>query len=67
MPIASRPAAAAVCVLCCGAAHAATIGRVDVDGLDPAMTVNVHAALSLEDAQGKAVSDARLAYLLRVA
>lgn len=67
MPIVPRPVAAAVCVLCCGAAHAATIGRVDVTGLDPAMTLNVHAALSLEDAQGKAVSDARLAYLLRVA
>ena len=67
MPITSRPVAAAVCLLCCGAAHAAKIGRVDVTGLDPAMTLNVHAALSLEDAQGKPVSDARLAYLLRVA
>ena len=67
MPNASRPAIAAVLLTLCGAAHAAQISDVRIDGLDEAMTANVRTALSLEDAKGKRVSDARLDYLLRVA
>ena len=67
MPPASRPAIAAVLLTFCGVAHAAKIADVRIDGLDDAMTANVRAALSLEDANGKQVSDARLDYLLRVA
>ena len=67
MPHISRPAIAAMLLLFCGAAHAAEIAEVRIDGLDEAMTTNVRAALSLEDAKGKRVSDARLDYLLRVA
>ena len=61
------PALAAALLICCGSAHAAKIGDVRIDGLDEAMTANVRTALSLEDARGKTVSDARLDYLLRVA
>lgn len=64
---ASRPAIVAVLFAFCGAAQAAQIAEVRIDGLDEAMTTNVRAALSLEDAKGKQVSDARLDYLLRVA
>lgn len=48
-------------------ARAAVIAGVQVEGLDEAMTENVRLALSLEDARGKRVSDARLDYLLRAA
>lgn len=64
---APRPAIAAVLLTFCGVAHAAKIADVRIDGLDETMTANVRAALSLEDAKGKQVSDARLDYLLRVA
>lgn len=67
MPFASRHALAAVLFTLCGTAHAAQITDVRIDGLDEAMTENVRLALSLEDAKGKRVSDARLDYLLRVA
>ena len=67
MPHASRPAIAAVLLMLCGAVHAAQIAEVRIDGLDETMTNNVRTALSLEDAKGKRVSDARLDYLLRVA
>lgn len=67
MPHASRPAIAAVLLTFCGTAQAAQIVDVRIDGLDEAMTTNVRASLSLEDAKGKQVSDARLDYLLRVA
>ena len=67
MPHASRPAIAAVLLMLCGTVHAAQIVEVRIDGLDEAMTDNVRIALSLEDAKGKRVSDARLDYLLRVA
>lgn len=67
MPHASRPAIAAVLLMFCGAVHAVQIVDVRVNGLDEAMTINVRTALSLEDAKGKQVSDARLDYLLRVA
>jgi translocation and assembly module TamA len=67
MPAARRPAIAAVLLTFCGAAHAAKIAEVQINGLDESMTANVRGALSLEDAKGKRVSDARLDYLLRVA
>lgn len=68
MPNAPRPVlAAAPLLLCCGVVQAATVGKVEVVGLDETMTANVRAALSLDDARGKPLSDARLAYLLRVA
>lgn len=57
-------------LLCCAlapAAFAAQIAEIRIDGLDEAMTSNVRSALSLADAKGKRVSDARLDYLLRVA
>lgn len=63
----ARPAIAAVLLSFCGAVHAAQIAEVRIEGLDETMTTNVRAALSLEDAKGKRVSDARLDYLLRVA
>ena len=46
-----RPAIAAVLLTLCGAAHAAKIGDVRVEGLDEDMTTNVVVALSLEDAR----------------
>lgn len=67
MPNAPRPVLVAPLLLCCGVVQAATVGKVEVVGLDEAMTANVRAALSLDDARGKPLSDARLAYLLRVA
>lgn len=67
MRLPPRPAIAAVLMTLCGAAHAAKIGDVRVEGLDEAMTTNVVVALSLEEARGKQVSDARLDYLLQVA
>jgi len=50
-----------------GAAQAATIGRIDVRGLDPAMTLNVREALSLTEAQNRQVSERRLDYLVEQA
>lgn len=49
------------------ATQAAQVAEVRVEGLDEEMTANVRAALSLEAAQGKRVSSARLDYLLRAA
>jgi len=66
----SNLAAAAVsCLLAClpGAALAAKVVRVDIDGLDGPMQHNVRLALSLVDALDKEISPRRLAYLLRVA
>lgn len=56
-------------LLCLAAspALAVKVERVDVRGLDEAMTENVRTNLSLEDAVGKAVSGRRMAYLVRVA
>ena len=53
--------------LASGAARAATVARVDIRGLDEAMTENVRVSLSLTDAVGKKVSGRRLAYLVREA
>ena len=50
-----------------GAARAATIARVDIRGVDEAMTANVRDSLSLVDSIGRDVSGRRLAYLVRVA
>src|SRR5688500_11162758 len=67
MPPAFRLVATAVVLFACGAAHAAKVERVDIQGLDEAMTENVRVSLSLVDAIGKDVSGRRLAYLLREA
>ncbi|NUS39920.1 MAG: outer membrane protein assembly factor [Lysobacter sp.] len=48
-------------------AQAATVARIDIRGLDEAMAQNVREALSLDQAVGKDVSDARLDALLRAA
>lgn len=48
-------------------AHAVEIARVDVRGLDAAMTENVVNSLSLTDEVGSDVSDRRLEYLLEEA
>jgi translocation and assembly module TamA len=50
-----------------GSAHAATVTRVDIGGLDEAMAQNVRDSLSLVDAIGKKLSGRRLAYLVREA
>lgn len=68
MPPRRQTALAAVLLLACGTAQAAEIVDVQVQGLqDPLMVENVTTALSVVDAKGKSVSDARLDYLLRVA
>ncbi|WP_242111894.1 autotransporter assembly complex protein TamA [Luteimonas aquatica] len=48
-------------------AIAAKVSKVDIHGLDEAMTANVRGALSLEDAIGKEIPGRRLGYLVRVA
>jgi len=48
-------------------ARAAVVQRVDIVGLDEAMTQNVRTSLSLVDAIGKDVSGRRMAYLVREA
>jgi len=66
----SNLAAAAVsCLLAFlpGAALAAKVVRVDIDGLDGPMQHNVRLALSLVDALDHEVSARRLAYLVRAA
>lgn len=50
-----------------GAAQAAQVGKVEIHGLDEAMTQNVRVSLSLVDTIGKEVSGRRLGYLLREA
>lgn len=62
-----RIAAAACLLLASGVAGAATVARVDVVGLDEAMTENVRVALSLVEAIGDDVPARRLGYLVRVA
>jgi translocation and assembly module TamA len=59
--------AVAMSLLAAGAARAAVVQRVDVVGLDEAMTQNVRLSLSLVDAIGKDVSGRRMAYLVREA
>lgn len=49
------------------AANAAKLERVDIRGLDEAMTENVRVSLSLSDAVGREVSGRRMAYLVREA
>lgn len=67
MPSSARLLSAIVLVCFGAVAQAAQVAEVRVDGLDEEMTANVRAALSLEAAQGKRVSQARLDYLLRAA
>ncbi|SDX94918.1 translocation and assembly module TamA [Lysobacter enzymogenes] len=50
-----------------GAAQAAKVDKVEIHGLDEAMTHNVRVSLSLVDSIGKEVSGRRLGYLLREA
>ncbi|WP_394538691.1 outer membrane protein assembly factor [Lysobacter enzymogenes] len=50
-----------------GAAQAAKVEKVDIHGLDEAMTNNVRVSLSLVDSIGKELSGRRLGYLLREA
>ena len=50
-----------------GAAQAAKVTGVQIQGLDETKTLNVHGALSVVDTIGKEVSGRRLAYLLREA
>src|SRR5690606_2042407 len=52
-PALPRIAAAALFLLACGAADAATVRSVRIHGLDEAMTGNVRVSLSLVDAIGK--------------
>ena len=58
---------AAFLLMTASMAKAATIERVDIRGLDAAMTTNVRVSLSLTDAIGKDVSGRRLTYLVREA
>lgn len=62
-----RLLAAALVFLAAGAAQAAKVTEVQVNGLDEAMTENVRVSLSLEDAIGKDVPQRRIGYLVRVA
>jgi translocation and assembly module TamA len=48
-------------------AMAVKIERIQIQGLDEAMTENVRVSLSLQDSIGKVVSGRRMAYLVRVA
>jgi len=50
-----------------GAARAVVVQRVDIVGLDEAMTENVRLSLSVVDAIGKDVSARRMGYLVREA
>ncbi len=58
-------AVAFLLVAAMGSAHAATVTRVDISGLDEAMAQNVRDSLSLVEAIGKQLSERRLAYLVR--
>lgn len=55
------------CLLAPIAARAEKVARVEIRGLDEAMTENVRVNLSLEDSLDKAVTQRRLDYLLDVA
>jgi translocation and assembly module TamA len=59
--------AVALSLFAAGAARAAVVQRVEIVGLDEAMTQNVRLSLSLVDAIGKDVSGRRMAYLVREA
>ena len=59
-------ATAALC-LSAAAAQAAVVGKVEIRGLDEAMTENVRLSLSLVESIGKDVSGRRMAYLVREA
>ncbi len=67
MPVLPRLAAVAVLLLAAMPALAVKIERIEVRGLDEAMTENVRVNLSLEDSAGKVVTGRRMAYLVRVA
>ncbi len=68
MPVIFRLAFAAVSSFAiAGAAQAAQVSKVEIRGLDEAMTQNVRVSLSLVDTIGKDVSGRRLGYLLREA
>ncbi|WP_344758116.1 autotransporter assembly complex family protein [Luteimonas lutimaris] len=66
-PAFPRTAAAALLLIACGVADAATVRSVEIHGLDDPMTENVRVSLSLVDAIGKDVAGRRLAYLVREA
>ncbi|MCD9029120.1 autotransporter assembly complex protein TamA [Luteimonas sp. BDR2-5] len=59
--------AVAVLFSASAAVQAARVERVDVEGLDEAMTENVEVSLAIAEAVGKDVSTRRLTYLLRQA
>ena len=67
MPHVLRIAAAAVLCLVGGLAQAASVDRVEIRGLDEAMTENVRISLSLSESVGTDVSGRRLASMLREA
>ena len=67
MHLSARLLIAAMLSMTAAIAQAATLERVEIRGLDAAMTTNVRVSLSLTDAVGKEVSGRRLAYLLREA
>ena len=60
-------AIAALSFLFAGAAHAVTVGAVEILGLDEDMENNVRVSLSLVDAAGQDVSARRMGYLVRAA
>ncbi len=66
-PTPCRLLAAALILSASGAAQAAKVTGVQIQGLDETKTLNVHGALSVVDTIGKEVSGRRLAYLLREA
>lgn len=66
-PFPARALVAALLLAACGAVHAAKVARVEVTGLDEAMTENVRLSLSLVDAVGEEISGRRLASLVRAA
>ena len=55
------------CLLACGAAQAARVDKVNIVGLDEAMTDNVRSAVTLTNVTGKDLSGRRMAYLVRAA
>ncbi|HZW18894.1 MAG TPA: autotransporter assembly complex family protein [Luteimonas sp.] len=67
LPAFPRTAAAALLLIACGVADAATVRSVEIHGLDDPMTENVRVSLSLVDAIGKDLAGRRLAYLVREA
>src|SRR5690606_26720017 len=65
-PVPRLPATAVLC-LSAAAVQAAVVERVEIRGLDEAMTDNVRLSLSLVESIGKDVSGRRMAYLVREA